>query len=93
MQKPKTDDTINLLIDGAAGIYIPRNFYENFDFSTWNLSISDFPELSMPENEGYWDAWDEVLARAQYHDNDGHIWTLYQNDDLFAVRDDHAFDD
>lgn len=82
-------DTIKLLIDEAAGIYIPRNFYENFDISTWRLSEKDFRDLSHPDNEHYWDAWDDVMCQAKYLDDDGHTWTLYQDGSLFAVRDDH----
>src|SRR5690606_30947776 len=77
------------LIDAADGIYIPRNFYENFDFVAWNLDISDFAALSDPDNPGYWDAWDVVLRDAQHLDSYGRIWRLYQanNGDLLAVRD------
>ncbi len=73
-----------LLIDGAAGIYVPRNFYEHFDFPTWGLDVSDFAALSMPENEHYWDAWDEVLQKAEYTDMAGITWRLEQDGDLFA---------
>jgi len=77
-----------LLEDAADGIYVPRNFYENYDFVAWNLNISDFAALSDPDNPGYWDAWDVVLRDAAYLDSYGRIWRLYQaNGDLFAVRD------
>lgn len=85
-------DTIKLLIGEGAGIYIPRNFYENFDMTTWGLSEKDFRDLSHPDNELYWEAWDEVLTQAKYLADDGHIWTLYQDGSLFAVRDDHNWD-
>lgn len=85
-------NTITLLIDDAAGIYIPRNFYENFDFSTWNLKLEDYADLANPENEHYWDAWDDLLDNASYSDKEGHTWTLYQDGDLFAVRDDHDWE-
>lgn len=76
-----------LLIDGAAGIYVPRNFYERFDFSEWNLNIADFSDLSDPYKEHYWDAWQDVLDQAEHHDNDGRIWRLEQDGDLWAVCD------
>lgn len=85
-------DTIKLLIDESAGIYIPRNFYDFVCISTWGLSEKDFRDLSHPDNEHYWDAWDEALAQAKYLDDDGHTWTLYQDGSLFAVRDDHNWD-
>lgn len=85
--------TIELLIDAKAGIYMPMNFYECYDFEAWNLDISDYTDLSDPDNPGYWDAWDAVLRNAEFHDSNGHIWRLYQDGDLLAVRDDHNFDE
>lgn len=86
-------DTITLFIDEVAGIYIPRNFYENFEFSAWGLNVSDYADLSMPENEHYWEAWDDLLRDAKHTDSDGHEWSLYQDGSLFAVRDDHTWDE
>jgi hypothetical protein len=86
-------DTIICLIDGAAGIYVPRNFYERFDLDSWNLDTADLKDLSNPYNDLYWDAWDDVLRNAEFHDDNGHIWRLYQDGDLFAVRDDHNWED
>lgn len=74
-----------LLIDGAAGIYVPRNFYENFDFANWGLRLSDYSDLSDPENQHYWDAWADVLDNAKHVDEDGTVWMLEQDGDLFAV--------
>lgn len=90
--KPSIDDTRVLIIDCAAGIYIPRNFYENFDLSSWGLNVSDYADLSDPSKEHYWDAWDDVLSNAVNHDNDGHTWTLEHDDSLFAIRDDHDYE-
>ena len=86
-------DTITLLLEESRGVYIPQSFYERFDFGSWNLNISDYSELSMPENAHYWDAWDDLLREAVLTDADGHRWTLYQDGDLFAVRDDHQWDE
>lgn len=81
----------HLLLGEYRGIYIPQAFYEGFDFKTWTgLNISEYPELSTPENAGYWDAWSEVLDRAKLmeeYDGTGWIveWFLYQDGDLWAV--------
>jgi hypothetical protein len=74
-----------LLISDAAGIYIPRNFYEGFDFAAWGLKLEDFPELSHPDNQDYWDAWDRLLDSAQHIDKAGEVWSLDQDGDLFTV--------
>lgn len=81
-----------LLIDGAAGIYVPMRFYENFDFAAWGLKSDDYRDLSHPENEHYWDAWDDLLRDAKHLDENGVEWTLEQDDDLFAVSDDAETD-
>lgn len=85
----KKNETLILLLCDARGIYIPRDFYEGFDFGEWGLDIKNFSDLSDPDKELYWDAWDEVLDGAEHHDRWGNIWRLYQDGDLWAVRDDH----
>ncbi len=94
--KPTTkNSTIELLLDDARGIYIPQAFYKGFDFDTWGLKLDDYKELSSPDNEGYWDAWDDLIRDAAFHDkattddDEDHIWHLYQDGCLFAVRNDH----
>jgi hypothetical protein len=86
-------ETMQLLLDGARGIYIPQNFAECFDVSAWNVSdeLRDIL-LAGPDHEHYWDAWEQVLDNAhtsQY----GEKWTLYQDGDLFAVADSHSWED
>jgi hypothetical protein len=86
---------IKLLLDECRGIYIPRDFAANFD--GWQgISADDEAILLDPDHEYYWEAWDEVLGirgdGACYIDEHGHKWTLYQDGDLFAVRDDAEID-
>jgi hypothetical protein len=87
-----TNETIALLIDESAGIYIPRNFYEHYDFLAWELNIDDYQDLAMPENEGYWETWENLLVAAWFRDSNGHVWTLLHDRSLFAVRDNHVFE-
>lgn len=98
---PKRDEnsTIVLLLDESRGIYIPKAFYDGFDFASWGLNVSEYRDLSSPDNDLYWDTWDALLRDAEHHEAPkqgeaiGHVWTLYQNGSLFAVRDDHRWDD
>jgi hypothetical protein len=77
------------ILDGARGIYIPRDFCDGFD--GWD-GIDDEDKATCcagPDEEWYWDAWDNVLNNASYTDpNDGSVWGLYQDGDLFAIRTD-----
>lgn len=81
--------TQELLLDDHRGIYIPQAFYDYFDFAAWGLHKSAYPELASPNNEWYWEAWDEVLREATMKEttSDGWIveWYLYQDGDLWAI--------
>jgi hypothetical protein len=79
-------ETRKLLISESAGIYIPRNFYENFDFGSWGLNVSEYSELSDPDKDGYWDDWQDVLDNAEHTDSEGITWRLEQDGDLWAVN-------
>jgi hypothetical protein len=91
------NEKIVLLLDESRGIYIPKAFYDGFDFATWGLNISKYRDLSDPANDVYWDAWHDLLCTAEYHAAPtpgkaiGHVWTLYQDGSLFAVRDDYLW--
>lgn len=37
------------------------------------------------DDPDYWEAWEEILDKASYTDNDGHEWRLWQDGDLWAV--------
>ena len=77
---------IEVLLDGARGIYIPQNFVECFYMSEWGVSDVDRQILEQgPDDELYWEAWDTVLRESEYTDENGITWNLYQDGDLFAV--------
>lgn len=85
---------IEILADSSRGRYIPHHFAEACDMEAWGVKPEDAAILlAGPDHEWYWEAWDSVLSSASYTDDDGHTWTLYQDGDLFAVRDDHEFED
>ena len=87
------NSTCELLLSDSRGQYIPRDFYNDFIFPAWGLDKEKFPALADPENEWYWEAWDELLNKAEWTDPDtGHKWRLWQDGDLFMIRDDHAFE-
>ena len=79
---------IKLLLSKARGIYIPQNFYESFNLSDWNINsdtVNGIDDLSDPENDFYWDTWEDVLNNAFFIDKDGHKWVLYQDGELWAI--------
>jgi len=74
------------ILDGARGIYIPQAFAECYDMKEWKVSEEDEKILmDGPDNDLYWETWDDVIREAEYTDEDGIVWSLWQDGDLFAV--------
>ena len=81
-------DNMVLLIGDSAGIYIPKEFIESTkDVDGWNYGVSeeDIKTLKNPDDEWYWDAWDNVLNNAVFTDKDGKEYSLHQDGDLWAI--------
>ena len=80
-------NAVELLLSDARGVYIPRDFVDAFDVTFWDLDPESWEVetcASGPEVEGYWDAWNEILDRAEYRKGD-HVWRLHHDGDLWAI--------
>lgn len=80
-------NAVEILLSDARGIYIPKNFVEDFDLEKWHLDPDSWEVqtcLAGPGPFDYFDAWDEILCKA-YYEKDGNTWELYQDGDLFAI--------
>ena len=77
---------VEILLSDARGIYIPKNFVEDFNLEQWHLDPDSWEVQTCqdPDNLLYWDAWNEILCKA-YYEKDGNTWELYQDGDLFAL--------
>ena len=88
-------ETIECIIDGHNGRYVPQCFVESFDLDAWHIEGLEAVQyvLAGPDNEYYWEAWDFVLDAAYLIDEQGKKWTLYpgESGDLFMVRGDHEW--
>lgn len=74
-----------LLLSDSRGMYIPRDFYQNFDLEKWNIKKEDYEVLNNPDNDWYWEAWDNLLRNAYYIDEKNQLtYRLEQDGDLFA---------
>ena len=76
---------ISLLLSDARGVYIPRDFVDNFDLDKWHVDNKYTYLLSSPNNEWYWDYWDVVCSIAYFVDEYNNKWRLCQNGDLWAI--------
>lgn len=86
----RPEDSV-LLFDENRGVYIPQNFVNETGNSIeevaekWHLNIDDLKILvNGPDDEMYWDAWDNVLRDA-WTIHEGKKYTLHQDGDLWAV--------
>lgn len=76
---------ISLLLSDSRGVYIPRDFVNNFDLDKWHVKEDYMDELSSTDNEWYWDTWDVILNNAYFVDENGNKWELWQDGDLWAI--------
>ena len=76
------------LIDGAHGVHVPKVFAENYDTSAWGINTEDVSILLWgPGHKWYWETWETVLRNARCTDDNGRVWRLEQDGDLFAWAD------
>lgn len=85
--KVKTMKAIEHLLSDARGVYIPRDFVDSFSADEWDLNPYSWAFISCmtgPDTDDYWQAWEQILNTAEYHQN-GHVWRLHQDGDLWAI--------
>ncbi len=82
-----------LYADSNRGIYIPQFWAQSADLNQW----CDYTEdqiatlLSGPDNESYWDTWQEILDNVrtigggQLH-QDGDLWVIYSEQAIAAIN-------
>ena len=79
-------ENIQLLLSDRHGFHIPKAFTQNFKLDKFTgISEDDIKECSNPDNEGYWDAWTKILDNAKYTHDDGRVFTLHQDGDLWLL--------
>ena len=76
---------VQLLLSDSRGIYIPRDFVENFNLEQWHIESKYAQLLSSPDDELYWDNWESVLNNACFIDKNGNKWHLWQDGDLWTI--------
>ena len=78
-----------LWLSDSRGQYIPRDFAASFsDRAKHVIGVSDEDWRILeagPEHDQYWDAWQDVLKNARVTNEDGVIYTLYQDGDCWLI--------
>lgn len=79
-----------LLLDECRGTHIPKDFVTGFDLTQFSgISAYDIETCSNLDNDGYWDAWNDILDNAVVIKT-GH--RLYQDGALWAINYDEITD-
>jgi hypothetical protein len=80
-----------LLLSDSHGVYIPQLYCSDIsedDCKDFSISWEDVKLCqSGPDEELYWEAWQSVCDSASWEEN-GSMWRLFQNGDLWAVKED-----
>ena len=91
-EQAANDGKIELLVNGAAGIYVPKEFVESYGGIMVPGFADDMALLHDADGEFYWEAWESILSNGEIIGKSGHKWTLYQDSDLWAIREDADID-
>ena len=86
---------VNLILSDFRGVYIPRDFlcddYNEVAIErceSWGLNENNkdhWIDASTPDSEYYYEAWDWVLQNAEYTCDNGDVYTLHQDGDLWGL--------
>lgn len=82
-----TPKAVEILADASHGQNLPQYVIQSLVDAGWK-GITDLNKrelLSGPDEEFYWDSWNEVLDNATFEMNGG-LWRLHQDGDLFALN-------
>jgi hypothetical protein len=84
-------EKIVCLLDSARGRYIPRDFvtdaYGNLDLAhcaAWGLTKRDVEDLLDADGDWCWESWQNVLSKASRRDEQGRLFQLHHDGDLFS---------
>ena len=86
-----------LIIADSWGIYIPQRFCEGFSSYITNMDeIKEDVEICLkgPDEEDYWEAWDNIVDNAKLTNDRGENLTigyLPESSDLWAIPEDYEF--
>lgn len=90
MNQSNFNENAILVADSHHGIYIPKLVAEeiitgylkvkNKEDILWELS-----ELGDPENENYWEAWEDLMNQVILTGLKGKEYYLYQDEDVWAI--------
>lgn len=83
------EEDARLLLSDSHGIYIPQLYCQTLSEEEAEESGISWEDVLLcqqgPEEELYWEAWQQICDAAEWEE-DGEMWRLLQNGDLWQVR-------
>lgn len=77
-------ETWNLLVDSNRGVFVAQSFAKTY--TDHNIKADDLAILlEGPDNDDYFETWEDVLSYCELTDQDGNKFTLHHDCDLWAV--------
>jgi hypothetical protein len=79
-------ESMALLLADNRGVYIPRDFVNEFDMTRFEGVVEDDVKYLKegPNHDWYWEAWESLLDKVTYTEG-SHTWRLHQDGDLWLV--------
>jgi hypothetical protein len=94
--KPTKPEPI-LWLNDARGIYIPRDFATSFkerDKYVTSVNDEDWAVLEAgPDHVDYWDTWQEVEMFAHIINDDGVVFTVHHDGDVWLIPEGMIWDE
>jgi hypothetical protein len=88
---PSFENDASLILSDARGVYIPRDFCDGITEADCERLSIDWEDVQCcqrgpePENEWYWEAWQSILDNCSFTDDNGRVWGLYQDGDVWET--------
>lgn len=81
-------DNLACLCSDINGCNIPKIMTPRLIEAGWTKIDSNCAQILEcgPDNALYWEAWSEVVDQAEYTDEQGEVWRLHQDGDLWAYK-------
>lgn len=79
---------MELLCDSHHGVYIPQIMARRLLDAGWSgITLEDVIQLETDPyvGEWYWETWECILNSARFMDENGTVWYLHHDGDLFAA--------
>lgn len=86
----KTLEAVILFLDSRRGTFIPRDFAQCIKREAVEgvnpKTLDELAKEDSPESEDYWELWQEVLANARVKHENGYVYHVHQDGDVWLYN-------